>query len=522
MDAAPQRTPDTGISTARKMRLGLMVGALVLCVVLAVSAAYRQRQGRTKVMDAARQALRELKLEEAANLLANARLTTRGQAEAARLAVPLYYAGGARPLAVATFNDLDSQALLASVDPEALTHARAIASGLGIPADEISRLQIGDQGAEYVRRCGALWNLARSIMAPAQGDRQRALLLCRWFALHTAAEPLGQADLREPYAVVLSSRGSPAELAWAYAELARQGDLRCDLVVMEPPSTGCLVQVRPGDGPPFLVDPARGAPLVEVASGQLLELQALRKDASAYADLMRLVGETQAPTQADFGAARVRSVIHPYALLPRFIVFQHLLADLPVHPHVAVAEEDLAHEAGPPTWEGLQRFAARATTGIQARASAEEWAALLTAGPREVELQGSHGEAEEAYAYVDADLRDKLSQADVPRAISAMNMALEHLAFVRAVNALDGGAAPKAAEALRAYLDDYPAGPWAATARAALAEALLANGEEVAAQDVYRSLPPPRRLYGILRLKARSGAHKTLSNNATGPDQANP
>ncbi len=81
------------------------------------------------------------------------------------------------------------------------------------------------RGTWATPRTSCCWpRLARRITSGAASDRDRALLLCRWFALHVEpADPYGLPA--DPRTVVERGFGSPEQAACAYGELARQAGL---------------------------------------------------------------------------------------------------------------------------------------------------------------------------------------------------------------------------------------------------------------------------------------------------------
>jgi hypothetical protein len=213
--------------------------------------------------------------------------------------------------------------------------------------------------------------------------------------------------------------------------------------------------------------------------------------------------------------------VHPYGLLPRFIAFEHLLGELPVHPRVALSPEELAEASKAGFWELPVQSVLRQPTPEQAEQIARTYAPLaLIDAPRQVHLMGACELADAAYQAVGKDLKQKLTQADVEETISVLAEAMENLAFFRALNACDGGNMSEGEKLLREYLKAYPTGRWAALARTDLSEVLDQKGEAAAAENLWKDLPAERKLFGSLRLRGMLGSARPPAPPAPSPAAA--
>ncbi len=460
-----------GISRGRKIRLAVLVG--LLAALTAGLLGYRicrdqlSRQTEEAVsrhLREARRALAEDKPEEAAqNLQHIAELDPENPA-LHRLAVPLLHAFNNLEEAFRFFNQLEDFG------------------------------QLSAEHKRYIRRTRAVWNLARRLTAGAQNDRERAMLLCRWFAWYTA--PVDSLAVHtEPWAVLWSGSGNRQQLAWAYAELAGQAGVRCRIVTFSGEnSPGPTVQVYPEEGQPFLVDPFRGIPLLDLQTGQLLAVQA------AYGRLRSPPGQGNPEGDADEESApepALKTAVHPMALDPRMHAFDRLLADLPAHPRLSrrPGSPDLA------TAEELWRAPLRTAEGDLAAEAVRRsvQVAELTGAARQDQLFGRHSRAARAYEASLNRLTQQLAEADVQRGARVLTLAIEHLRFFAAANAHEAGRLEVADGKVRDYLRDYPDGRWRPAAKLLLAEIAREKGRHESARKLWRGLAPPRNTYGRLR-----------------------
>jgi hypothetical protein len=292
----------------------------------------------------------------------------------------------------------------------------------------------------------------------------------------------------------------------ALQEMARQMGLRADVAVL--PSGGpqgdkeCLVQVYTDGGTTMLVDPYRGVPLVDPASGEALSLAALTARPEAYGSLLRL-GEISSAYQADmFKAAELKAAVDPQACYPRFLVFDHLLSVLPAHPCVGFQSAALPEGQKAELWTAPVEILDRMASKGYAEQAAKAYAAMTSIREaRATQLGGAYGSAAEKYGAVLADLKNTLAQTEIKETGAMLTEALEVASFFAAVNAYDGGDGAQAERQLRDYLAQYPSGRWRVLATVILGEELLAAGDKAGAKALWDGLPEPRKLYAALRLR---------------------
>jgi hypothetical protein len=166
---------------------------------------------------------------------------------------------------------------------------------------------------------------------------------------------------------------------------------------------------------------------------------------------------------------------------------------------VAAHPEFLAPGRPLELWEAPMEIMTRAGSarpGPQARRSYRALQMLQV--PRMQFLQGHPAPALAGLTALTDELEAKRRTAEVAEAAALLDEALEHAGFFAAGAAFETGRLAEAAERLNAYLEAHPSGRWRAPAAAQLAECLSAM-DEPAAPAVWRELPPPRRLYGVLR-----------------------
>jgi len=572
----PQRSGQlpraSGVSRAQKVRLGVLVCVLaaVITALLWVRARQRlhERQRQEEIAAALaglRRTLAELtanaepsdlasKFAEAGALLDRVKELDPENREADRLAVPLNYASffllvcrtadvgpqgaavtqqlGEESLvrALETFNTLGVKQIAAEIEEG--TYGRAVQALDPYPLLQVDAVgtEMHAAGADYLHRCAVLWGLSRQIVQGAASQRDAALLLCRWLALHLAE----QADAlpAEPYLVIWRGYGTAPQLAWTYAELARQAGLRCHVAALSSGSAKeCLVRVSPDGGDEILVNPRLGVPVVDPSTGEPLSLEALARRSEGYG------AQPAASRQADSAggpapeAAEWNVALDPRACFPRFLVFSHLLSPLPDHPRVSFEGQSL------PTGEPLLlwQFTVNAlgqTGGAAYSADAEKaYRALrLVHGARLMQMQGLHRSAAAVYASLAAELGRRLSVAEVPEAAAVLSEAVELARFYGAVSEYDGGDSSAARQHLTAYLDEHPEGRWLPLAKALLSEALLETGDRAGAESLWKELPGSLKLYGTLRAKGllpevagrRQAGGTPAGEGVSPPDAAQP
>ncbi|MHC5033864.1 MAG: hypothetical protein ACYTFZ_02345, partial [Planctomycetota bacterium] len=277
------------ISFARKVRLAFLVCVLVALAVATVW--YRAKQHRlaeqheqaiAETLEELREAIRELDPDVGLEMY-QARYSRAWELwrsledlyagsptpEALRLGVALGYIGPSQAEVADIFNSLDTKQIASELDTPTFQAAAGALDPFPQLKQSLAGEKIESRGAAYLSRCALLWSLARAATRPAATDTEKALNLCRWVALHLLPERL--ADLpADPYMVVHRGYGAPEELAWTYAELGRQADLRCKVAIVPPPdgqgAKQYFVQVYPADGAAFLVDPALGVPVLDPVS----------------------------------------------------------------------------------------------------------------------------------------------------------------------------------------------------------------------------------------------------------------
>ncbi len=531
----PSRTPrpeSDRISTARKIRLALLLCVLVAVVVAAVIINRRQQRELKQLredLSTAVQLMREsvqgldpdsaqdeLTLNKAQGVHAwevarqlAAELEGAGEpeeanaklAEARRLAVALYYADASLDEAIGLFNELDTKKIAEELDPAQLQMAQRAVSAFPPLAVEAAGSEIYGDGRIYLNDCAVLWQIAWRTCSQAETGTEKALRLCRWCALHLL--PVEQdAPPAMPAMVVLQGYGSPAQIAWTYADMARQVGLSADAVILrhEGASQQCLMQVRPPDGEPFLVIPSLGVPVVDAETNELLSLESLAERPEAYAALMALAGRDAPYTAEDFREAEVKIAVHPYALFPRFLVLAHLLSALPSAPRVALEVDPAGSSPSSAIWElpvqTLQRLRMPGAGSDKQRALLQ-----MVPDPRLRQMRGFYDSADVEYRGLTRSLRGKLASTDVKDAAAALRDMIETVEFFAASNLHDACAWPLAEKRLRDHLEAYPSGQWATMVRALLAETLSASGKGEEAAQLWKELEQPRKLYGALRLR---------------------
>lgn len=518
----PQAPAGGGISRARKIRLTVLICILLVLAVITVLynvKLNRQEKARVQALATALAELRtvikgldpRLPGEVLGTSFVQADLLYRRIQEldtqnrdAERLAIALCYARGQFDQALERFNSLPVKEIAAEIDGAVRRKAAHALDPFQALAADLAGAEIHEDGKQFLRQCGFLWGLARSITEGAVGERDKALLLCRWMALHMLPEE-GDTVPADPYLAAWRSHGSAAELAWAYAELARQAGVRCKVAALPPVESQDewqhLVQVYPGDAEPFLVNPFLGIPFLNPASGELLSLESLAGDAEPYDALLGLAGGASGYKAEHFRAAELRTALHPYACFPRFMVFDHLLSGLPERPQVAFDFGMLPGDEGLELWERPVEVLGQMQTRRYRELLAGANRALdVVRQPRLLHLQGHYQGAGALYDAVTESLAKALAEAEVEEGAALLRETMEQAALFSAMNAYDSGRWQDAEEQLRQYLDDYPTGRWQTVARPLLAETLSQSGAE-AADALWRDLPEARRLYGALRLK---------------------
>jgi len=527
-----QRPEGDRISPARKARLAVLLCLLAGVVIVAVILNRRQqrtlnqlREGLSGAIQVMRDSVRrldpnkpqdELRLSKAQGLeawdMANAfaeALSSVGDpeesdarlAEARRLAVALYYADARLDEAIRLFNELDIKQIEQELDPARLQMAQRAFSAFPALAIENADPQIHANGKVYLQDCAILWQIAWRTTGQAETDTEKALRLCRWCALHLMPVE-EEAQPAMPAMVVMQGRGSPGQIAWTYADIARQVGLVVDMAILgrEGAPQQYLIQVRPSDDEPFLVIPSLGVPVLDPETEELLSLQSLLERPESYAALMALAGQ-EAPYEAeDFAQAKVKTVVHPYALFSRFQVLAHLLSDLPSAPRLAFEMSSARSASAPAVWDlPFQTLQQLRTPG----GASEEQLALLqmTGDPRLRQMRGFYDSADAAYENLARSLQARLARTDVVEAATSLRRMIETVEFFAASNLHDARAWPLAEKRLREHLEAHPTGQWSAMARTLLAESFSASAKSEEAARLWKELEHPRRLYGALRLR---------------------
>jgi len=510
------------ISTGRMLRLAVLFLVLVGLIVASLVFQRRARQyaelRRQKVQTAVgqlRDALGAMSLSESGQVLRAVMQSARASFETAialdaqneeanRLGVPLFYAEGNLERAIELYNDLDHDSLSTEVPENIRSECRRAIAAFPTLTIDAAGTGIGDDGKRYLTECGLLHSISWVATAGAENDTDKALQLCRWMALHLL--PAGADALAAtPLTVIVRGYGSPEQLVWTYCELARQAGLCVRAVIPagagSQNSPGPMVQVRPQDGDAFLLDPVRGVPIVEPSTGAFLSLERAQRSPSALDSLVSLAGHSGVPSAEALRGASLKVAIHPYAVFPRFIVFDRLLAALPSPPKVGFDFSTLGEGERLDLWDVPVRLLSRMRSREHAAAAAKEYRSLeMIQMAREWQIRHLYGRAAASYAAAHAGLKEKLSETDVPGAAEVIRNAIDTVAFFEAVTAFDSGAS-NATELLQGYLKEHPSGRWVVLARAVLAEALERSGDHAAAVSQWQTLPPPRRIYGLLRAR---------------------
>jgi len=491
------------VGTARKVRLVLMLAFLLALIVVAVLLAAQeraaQRQRRRDVAAALqemRRALGELNIPKADARWQKVKELEPENTQADELLVPLYFGSGRMDKAVDQFNLLVTDGVIraraggAETDPVALAVAAR---------PEWARGTMGELDTRFVVQEGLLANLAQRIADGASSDRERALRLCRWFALHL--EPRDRYTMpAEPFLVVWRGFGSPQQLCWTYAEMAGQLGLRCAVVV--PPGGGPvrLLQVYPTASAPFLVDPGRGVPLIDPNSREPISLDGAAKG-GGYGALLSLSGEEPDYSPEDLGAAVLQMAVHPYALLPRYEAFGRLLSCLSAPPRLSYEGAPLPDGREEGIWPVPLQTIQTYDDPARARELNDAHLWIATVGRfRNLLLLQPDRQAETVLTGIQEHLKAALAVADIKEAIGTLRDEVELVTFWQAANAHDTGELEQAVELLTQYLHNYPNGHWRSVAGALLGESLAQCGRSEEAERAWRDVAPGRRLYGAMRI----------------------
>ena len=402
------------------------------------------------------------------------------------------------------FNALDYDKLLAAIPAEQGQRARRALDAFPEFERMAAPRRLDQRDLHYIQNTAWLWRLARRLTADDVTDTDRALRLCRWFALHVAPDRTRNVS-GLPVDILRRAYGTPTQAAWAYAELARQIGVQCTVVELQPTDTSapaeCLVQVHPDGDEPFLVNPHAGVPVFDVATGRRMSLAQLAEKPAAYAALCEVAGiESPVPPGA-FRGAEPRTPVQPQAFFERILAFDLVLEDVPDHPAIVLDFAALpAGELKP--WPRVTRDIMRMQQAEQSQRRLELNAGMQMLGrARAPQMEGEGGIAAALYKRFDANLRETLADADMPEAIALLERALETTAFMLAVNSYDWPSAGPAHPALESYLRDYPDGRWHTLATVMLAETLASAGDTSAAMALWQDPPPGRELYCALRLR---------------------
>ncbi len=527
-EEAPQAaSKEQTISTARKVRFAALILVLVGTVGALIGVQIHRRNSLRGTIADLRASLGELDLNGAERLLARARDMEPESNEANRYAVPVYYAASRLALAVGAFNSLDGAQILEEMDQQRLALAADAGRELGLSEEQVRDLKLGERDVLYLQNAGLMWNLASRVTTGITAQWKQALILLRWFAHHTMpSEASGLPWTARD--VVWRGYGTPRQLALTYAELVRQVGVQCKVAVLPDGDEmrTVLVEVHPNDSEPFLVDPAQGVPLLHPDTRRLLSAADLARDAGPYDRLLAMAEMEPEFTAAEFGALLWQTPIHPYALLNRFALFEHLLIDLPAHPRLSAAANEEAVDLSIPVWRQPAQMILRAPTPEAEAATERAYASLLPfSDARLLAMQGRHNLAERAYSLAEEELAATQEQTEVPEAAAEIRRAMAALSFHRGMNALDGGAIDTGRTHLNRYLEMEPQGRMAGAARTVLAEALDYREGGEAARKAWMSLSGPRRLFGRLRMAGLLpvvGGARTPSEPLAGPPVQGP
>jgi thioredoxin-like negative regulator of GroEL len=499
------------VSTFRIVRLAVLLAVLIAICAVALwqrvrssrRQAARRREAALRVEEA-RARLTALNLAGASNSLQAAYELDPANSDIATLLVPLLFAGGDLEGALDRFHSL----------------------GLGDSA------RIDGVLSEYVRWTSVTWAVAHRVTADGETDVDRALLLCRWFA-HYLLPTAADAVPAEPIMVLWRGHGSPGQLAWAYAELARQAGLSCQVVLFpqspEPPRP---VRVSPAEAQPFLVDPSRGI-RVQDPEMEAAVRQAAPPDPSSTTDAIPdetqmheavepagsapgAQGLTPAVTTAqshpDGGQATAAApgvlsspllavAAHPASLDARLLALEELLADLPDHPKLYLHAPAGGRAEPLQVWLAPgQILAARRDPRNAARVAEESQRMSLVRTARKEAMVGNYGRAGAEYDRCAETLGQALDKADVAETARLIAGSLEDVRFYAAANAHEAGDFEEAATRLAQYADQYPRGTWTVLVQVLRADVAFRRGDVDEACRLWSALPEPRKAYGAARI----------------------
>jgi len=421
----------------------------------------------------------------------------------ARLAVPLCYACGELDTALGFFNELDVYALsqeLAALRPGLFSRAdRVLAPFEALKVETASPL-LTRRDRHYIRACGYLWGLARDIVAGAENDTERALRLARWVALHVLPVPSSPVPA-DPYIVIWRGYADADQAAWLYAELARQAGLAARILVPAAPGDDdtagrVLVEILPEDAAPLLVDPHAGVCLMDLDSGTPLTPEQL---ADGLPSLHALPGGAYLSEPDRLRNAERRIAVAVEACLRRMLVFDFLLAPLPLPPRIGFDPDRLGN-AEVPLWEPVVTIRDRMTAEGSADTASLDFRYVnpIHEG-RRLQLRGLHQAAHAAYVGHVADLTAAIEAAETEESAATLREALEYARFCAASNALDGGEVVPAERLACEYLEQYGDGVWRTPALLVRAEALAALDRTDEARAIWDDAPASRRLFAALR-----------------------
>ncbi|MCD6416478.1 MAG: hypothetical protein J7M08_07270 [Planctomycetes bacterium] len=501
-----QRSDDSEtISTARKVRLGILLAILLIVTVAFFAArAHRERLKEQAARDSAeavqqaRSSLRDMDWKKAASYLNRAVELDPSNQDVARMGIELELVPSTLSVPRHPSNqDVARMGIELAFAVGALNEAFSRFNQMDLSVGEIHAA-----GHQFVRRCGLLWNMAHRITQPAHNDREKALLLCRWFALYLL--PVAEDGTPDPPISVLQKGfGERKELVWTYVALARQAGLLAKVFVPGGPAAPYpLVQVYPADSAPFLVDPCQGTPLLNPRTGDYL----CADDTAEWQRLLLPPGPApKAPQEASAGEpagphTQLWPATHPGSLDPRMQAFENLLGDLPFHPVLFFnARLEQVHSAQE-LWPVPKQILRRRNSPEAAQAVTKQRELLQLAGSgRDAYLLGKFNEAQKMNVNTLNTATSALEETDSPQAAPLIKKAIEAASFYALVTAHEAGNLEEAAQRATSYLERYPDGRWAPLAKLLRAEIASQQGDEETARALWRDLPQQRRLYGTMR-----------------------
>jgi hypothetical protein len=507
------KTGDTGISTARKVRLAGLVCLLLAVAGTAIGLKVHERHAREARAKELADGLRELReiiprlaaqtsaqalqaeLARAGQLLTRLDEIAPDNREVKALTVPMLYQLGKDVDAIQLYNEVGPGPAEADYRRGAL----ALADFQFLIVDAAGA-EIGQSGLGYLSSCSLLYDLARRVARDADTDADRALAVAAWMAadLGTADSSTVPAD---PSLTCARGYGTPVEMAWTFSELLRQIDVPSRVLVPEDEADtspdAYIVEVLARDGDPILVDTNRCVPLLHPDTNAPVRLEELQDDADLRRQLAEAAGGK--PDALEYVAsARLLLALHPYACYRRFIGFARLLAPLPYHPRIVLDFGSIPSADVPELWDAPVQIVSYMLSNRYANASRRDLAPLNMMPWRDTQLRGAPELTLTNYEQLTLRMRDELARADVEEGAETLRRAIEMAAFFRASALLEAGDTAAAVQRLSSFVEQRPESRFAAPAAVLLAEALDRNGETQAASDAWQRVPAPRAAYAQL------------------------